>query len=171
MQTRKTFVGVDAHIDPYDARPFLRYAAANLRLPNGRTEASAPTGRFTLPPMVGALLQLHPVGESTASTPTEILGCRHTLYDFAGAFCAGGQAPPLRYDETGWCTKITGGAQPLPRVRFSQNAQLPFLKMGTVLPSSQSASMFISAVPIMKSSWIMESLTPSLRHSSSVLSA
>ena len=29
---------------------FLRNVAANLSLPNGRTEASAPTGRFTLSP-------------------------------------------------------------------------------------------------------------------------
>lgn len=42
-------------------------------------------------------------------------------------------------------------------------------RIAAVFPSSQTASMERSAEPIMKSSWIMESFTPSLRHSSSVL--
>ena len=41
--------------------------------------------------------------------------------------------------------------------------------MGTTLPPSHTASMERSAEPIMKSSWIMESLTPSARHTYSVL--
>nr|DAL42362.1 MAG TPA_asm: hypothetical protein [Caudoviricetes sp.] len=45
MQTRTTFVGVDAALSPHTARPFLRYVAANLSLPHGRTGSSAPTGR------------------------------------------------------------------------------------------------------------------------------
>ena len=50
-----------------------------------------------------------------------------------------------------------------------QNAQFPSRKTATVLPSPHTASMLMSAEPIMKSSWTMESLTPSARHSSSVL--
>lgn len=50
-----------------------------------------------------------------------------------------------------------------------QKAHVPLRKMGTTLPPSHTASMERSAEPIMKSSWIMESLTPSARHSSSVL--
>ena len=45
--------------------------AANPQLPHGRTEVSAPTGRFTVSPMVRAILRLHTAGESAASTPTE----------------------------------------------------------------------------------------------------
>ena len=43
MRIRNPFVGVDAHIDPHGARPFLRNIAATPPLPHGRTEASAPT--------------------------------------------------------------------------------------------------------------------------------
>ena len=57
-------------INPHGARPFLRYVAASPQLPNGRTEASAPTKRFTLSPMVRADLQLHLAGESAALPPT-----------------------------------------------------------------------------------------------------
>lgn len=42
----------------------------------------------------------------------------------------------------------------------SQKAQLPFRKMGTTRPSRVWASMFMESQPIMKSSWIMESLMP-----------
>ena len=54
--------------------------------------------------------------------------------------------------------------------RKNQNAQLPLRNTGTVLPSSQMASMFMESQPIMKSTWIMESLTPSSRISSLVMS-
>ena len=36
--------------------------------------------------------------------------------------------------------------------KFYQNAQLPFRKMATTLPSAQVASMFMESQPIMKSS-------------------
>ena len=39
---------------------FFRYIAANLLLPIGRTEASAPTGRFTVSPKKRAILRLRP---------------------------------------------------------------------------------------------------------------
>ena len=52
MQIRFMFVGVDAHIDPHGARPFLRNVAANLPLPIGRTGSSAPTGCCAVLPMV-----------------------------------------------------------------------------------------------------------------------
>ena len=93
MRILKTFVGVDAHIDPYDERPFLRNIVANSLLPHGRTEASAPTGRFAFSPMVFAILRLHTAGESAASTPTEISRGRRALCDFVTAFCAGGASP------------------------------------------------------------------------------
>ena len=93
MRNRKAFVGVDAHIDPYDARPYLRYAAANLPLPNGRTEASAPTGRCAFSLKMHTILRLHSAGESAASTPTDRLHCRCSLCDFDGAPCAGGASP------------------------------------------------------------------------------
>ena len=120
MQIRNPLVGVDAHIDPNDARPFLRYVAANPRLPNGRTEASAPTGRFTILPMGFAILQLCSAGSmrrpqasfeaqpraarllapKMGIDPYGILRCRRTLYDFAAASCAGG-VEPLPYGSIG----------------------------------------------------------------------
>ena len=54
---------------------------------------------------------------------------------------------------------------------LAQNTQLPLRKMGTVRPSSHTASMLMSAEPIIKSSCTMESLTPRARHSSSVFSS
>ena len=72
---------------------FFRYVAENLPLPNGRTEASAPTERFTVLPMVRAILQLHPAGESAASIPTEILRGRRSLCKIVFASCAGGVLP------------------------------------------------------------------------------
>ena len=80
-------------IDPRAARPFLQYVAANLPLPNGRTEASAPTGRFAFSPMVFAILRLHTAGSMWASTPTDVLRCCRSLHDFADAPCAGGASP------------------------------------------------------------------------------
>lgn len=51
---------------------------------------------------------------------------------------------------------------------FGQKAHVPSRNTGTVRPSRQCAVMARSGVPIMKSSWIMESFTPSARISSSV---
>ena len=96
---RKMFVGVDAALSPHTARPFLRNATANLRLPDGRTEASAPTGRFTFSPKMRAILRLHTAGSMWASTPTNALRGRRSLRGFVSAFCRAGQAPPLRCDE------------------------------------------------------------------------
>ena len=93
MRIRTMFVGVDAALSPYDARPFSRSPSANPQLPHGRTEASAPTGRFSFSPMVRAILRLHTAGESAASTLTEILRCRRLLRGFGGAPCAGGASP------------------------------------------------------------------------------
>ena len=90
MQIRTPFVGVDAHIDPHNARPFLRYVAANLPLPHGRTGSSAPTGRCAGSPKMPAILQLPTAGSMWASTPTDVLRCRRLLYGIVGAFCAGG---------------------------------------------------------------------------------
>ncbi len=45
-------------------------------------------------------------------------------------------------------------------IHQAQKAQLPFRKMGTTRPSRVWASMFMESQPIMKSSWIMESLMP-----------
>ena len=76
---------------------FLRYAVANLPLHNGRTEASAPTERFSVSPMACAILRLHAAGSMWASTPTDALrGCR-SLYDFAIARCTEGASTPPRY--------------------------------------------------------------------------
>ena len=72
---------------------FLRYVAANLRLPNGRTGSSAPTGRCAFSPMVRANLRLHPAGSMWASTPTGILRGRHPLCEVVFASCAGGVEP------------------------------------------------------------------------------
>ena len=40
------------------------------RCPNGRTEASAPTGRFTFSPKMRAILQLRPAREGQSPSPT-----------------------------------------------------------------------------------------------------
>ena len=60
--------------------------AANPQLPHGRTEVSAPTGRFTVSPMVRAILRLHTAGESAASTPTNVVRIRIGAFVFAGTF-------------------------------------------------------------------------------------
>ncbi len=65
---------------------FLRYVAANLRLPNGRTGSSAPTGRCAFSPMVRANLRLHPAGSMWASTPTNVVRIRIGASVFAGAY-------------------------------------------------------------------------------------
>ena len=93
MRIRTTFVGVDAHIDPHAARPILRYVAAKSVVPNGRTEASAPTGRCTFAPIVHPILRLRIAGSMWASTPTDIFRIRHPLYIFDGASRAGRACP------------------------------------------------------------------------------
>ena len=117
MRIRTTFVGVDAALSPHDAHPFLRYVAANPRFPHGRTGSSAPTGRFTILPMGFAILQLCSAGESGASTPTEILRCRRTLYDFVIVFRAGG-VEPRPYGSIGNTIKIYSrrGGKSLPYI-------------------------------------------------------
>ena len=71
----------------------LRCIAANLQMPRGRTEASAPTGRFTFSPKMRAILQLHFAGSMWASTPTDVLRYRRLLCGFVGAPRAGGVEP------------------------------------------------------------------------------
>ncbi len=63
------------------------------RCPNGRTAASAPTGRFTFSPKMRAILQLHFAGSMWASTPTDVLRYRRLLCGFVGAPRAGGVEP------------------------------------------------------------------------------
>ena len=46
MRNRTMFVGVDAHIDPHGARPFLRYVAANLPLPQWADSGVRPYRTF-----------------------------------------------------------------------------------------------------------------------------
>ena len=88
----------------------------------------------------------------------------------------GGQSrPPLQF----WADRGVHPYKkpPFPQGRLSgsaesacrrQNAQLPLRKTGTVFPSAVTASMDRSSVPIMKSTWIIESLMPRSRHSSRV---
>ena len=113
-------------IDPHDARPFLRNAAANPRLPNGRTGSSAPTGRFAVSPNIMqfcdcaptgrcghrplrtdcvvavrcAILRVHPARERENPSPTAIgIDCTgsHWCARFFGCVPPGGQGrPPLR---------------------------------------------------------------------------
>ena len=71
----------------------LRNIAAKTDVPNGRTESSAPTGRFAVSPMAGTILRFRPAGSMWASTPTGILRCRRSLYNFVIASCAGGVEP------------------------------------------------------------------------------
>ena len=68
-------------------RPFLRYAAANLPLPHGRTGSSAPTKCFTLSPMVRTILQLCTAGSMWASTPTNGLRICIGAFVFVGVPC------------------------------------------------------------------------------------
>ena len=91
-----TSVGVDAALSPHAARPFLRYVTANLQLLIGRTEASAPTKRFSYSPMVRAILRLHSAGSICASTPTDILPCRRLVV--RACWCVlRGRGKPLPY--------------------------------------------------------------------------
>ena len=112
-------------IDPQEARPFLRYAATNLPLPNGRTETSAPTGRCAGSPKMRAILWLHPAGSMWASTPTEILCCRHSLCNIGGAPCAGG-VEPLPYSMSGNIAFLR---------YVAANLRLPYGRTGSSAPT------------------------------------
>ena len=83
---------------------FLRYVTANLLLPNGRTEASAPTRRCAFSPMVCAILRSRTAGSMWASTPTDIFRIRHPLCKFVRASCTGGAtpSPTLRRNNTSY---------------------------------------------------------------------
>ena len=84
-------------IDPHAAHPFLRYVAAKLPLPYGRTEASAPTGHGACSLTAVAIMQLCPAGESAASTATGVLRCRRLAVRFCACILRGrGRTPPLR---------------------------------------------------------------------------
>ena len=86
-------------IDRHNARPILRYIAANLPLPHGRTEASAPTKRCAVLPKMRAILRLRAAGESAASTPTDVLRCCRLVVRFCDCILRGrGRAPLLRLD-------------------------------------------------------------------------
>ena len=88
MRIRTIFVGVDAHIDPCGRHiSFLRDPASKLVVPHGRTESSAPTGRYAGPPTVRAGLQLHIAGSMWASTPTDVMRGRRLLCNFDGTPC------------------------------------------------------------------------------------
>ena len=127
---RTTFVGVDAHIDPHAARPFLRYAAANPQLPIGRTETSAPTGHCAFSPMVRANLRLHPAGSMWASTPTDALRCCRSLCKFVFAFRAGG-VEPLPYGVSGDAAFFT--------IRCGKPPQLPIGRTEASAPTGRCA--------------------------------
>ena len=78
---------------PARRTPVFTIRCGKSSLPHGRTGSSAPTGRFTVSPMVCAILRLRAAGSMWASTPTEILRGRRSLCDFAGARRAGGVEP------------------------------------------------------------------------------
>ncbi len=74
MQTHNPFVGVDAALSLYDARPFFTKRCGKL--------AIAPTGGQGRPPL------------------QNVVCGRRSLCVFVGVFCAGGASPPPHYDET-----------------------------------------------------------------------
>ena len=52
MQPRIMFVGVDAHIDPPRRTSVFTIRRGKFAIAHGRTEASAPTGRFAISPNI-----------------------------------------------------------------------------------------------------------------------
>ena len=114
----------------------LRCIAANLQMPRGRTEASAPTGRFTFSPKMRAILQLHFAGSMWASTPTDVLRYRRLLCGFVGAPRAGG-VEPRPYGVFGKLHEVADGCVPNfmclrhnPSVSFADSIPTLFVPSG-----------------------------------------
>ena len=119
-------------IDPHGARPFLRYAAANLSLPNGRTGSSAPTEPFSVLPMVCAILRLHSAGRGR----TPPLRSRGKFYGFALArsnlqvrtaqsFRHGFAVPPPFTQGRLWCGANVAASQNVQPFSSSVSLRLP----------------------------------------------
>ena len=75
------------------------------------------------------------------------------------------RTPPLREHQT-----KQGTGHPVPCL-YSQNAKFPSTNTGTSSPSCVVPTMERSAVPTMKSTWVMESLRPAAFSCSLVISA
>ena len=104
---RKMFVGVDAHIDPAIRNcKFVRIIGANAKRPVGGGRPCPPVGYDHFRHRVSIKPERLPRGSMWASTSTDGLRFRIGVYGFAGLCRRAGQAPPLRYDETRYSSRI-----------------------------------------------------------------
>ena len=110
----------------------LRCIAANLQMPHGRTEASAPTGRFTGSPMAGAILRLRIAGSMWASTPTDVLHYRRECVQICPCILHGrGKVRPCVTAKRGSISKATT----LPLIsRLRRQLSLPPLPLRGISP-------------------------------------
>ena len=108
-------------IDPHGAHSFLRYAAANLRLPQRADRVVRPYRALCAFADGVCNFAIAFCGSMWASTPTEILhGCR-SLCRFLGAPCAGG-AEPRPYGFPKGASKKAAAAPQLFYVFFSNRS-------------------------------------------------